>query len=79
MDEERIVRIDWLDPHSVDEWSPIDEQDWSTAKLVESVGRLIKETSDAYVLTLNYVSDDRTASCNMVIPKVCVKRIETVS
>lgn len=76
MDKDRIVRIDWVDPHSVDDWTAVHDIDTSTHYLVTSIGRLIRETSDAFVITLNYASDDDTASCSMVIPKVCVKRIE---
>lgn len=76
MDNPRIVRIDWIDPHSVDEWTTIHDHDWSLTKTVTTIGRLVRETSDAFVISLNHAADDDSISCTMVIPKICVKRME---
>lgn len=79
MDEEnlneQIVRIDWIDPHSIDEWTSLHDMDTTLTKMVTTVGRLVRETSDAYVVSLNHCPDG-DVSCSMIIPKVCVKRME---
>ena len=77
MEETRIVKIEWVDPHSVDEWTDIKDHDWNLTKTVVSIGRVIKETSNAFVLTLCYAKDDETSCCNMVIPKTCIVKVET--
>jgi hypothetical protein len=67
--EGRVAVVRWIDPHSVDEWTTIEEID-QTPCVVESIGILLKENDSVIVLTLN--KSDDTASCTMIIPKRCI-------
>ena len=73
----KIVRVIWLDPHSVDEWVSQDSGELDMPHKVETVGRLIKDESDFIVVSLNVgleVNED--VSCSIIIPKPCIESME---
>ena len=71
------VFVSWVDPHSVDEWSEVDEVEMKHP-LIHSVGYLIKQTKDTLVIALNYDQHDEKISCSMVLPMSCVREIKQV-
>lgn len=81
MDKKDIVHILWVDPHSQDEWTSVDDINDSQC-IISTVGILIRENKRCYVVTLNYNFEEKDASCTIIIPKVCVvkfKKTGTIS
>lgn len=74
--DKKIVYLEWEDPESHDAW---EEWDKLPDKLerIYSIGFIIKETKDMYVMALNVDPRNKTASCTMLIPKKLIlkKRI----
>ncbi len=78
MDKETLVRIEWEDAHSVDEWSdPMDNNLFRT-DTVTTVGQLIRETSEAFIVSLNVDKHEDRVSCSIVIPKTHIKHMEYI-
>ena len=76
----QIVRVVWVDPHSVDEWVPIDSPDLDYPHRVETVGRLIKEEDTFIVVSLNIGLDANSdVSCSIIIPKRCIDKMERLN
>lgn len=76
MDKKQIehlnaVYLEWLDPHSVDAWSELDEISMEPF-IVRTFGILIKESEHALAIALN-ISVGNQASCTMIIPKDAIK------
>lgn len=71
------VYVEWVDPHSIDPWTPKEDIN-SDITLVKSVGFLIRQEEANIVLALNYDEAEDTISCVMVIPKVCIKKMQQV-
>lgn len=73
----KVVQIDWIDAHSVDEWTYIDDDCFNQVATVTTIGFLTKETESYYVCSLNVDGDK--VSCSMIIPKPFVKRIRSLN
>jgi hypothetical protein len=78
MDRQDIVYIEWIDPHSVDEWTDKDNEMLTSMQNVITVGRLVRETSSYVVIALNWCPDTENVSCSMHIPRVCIKKMEHI-
>lgn len=78
MDTKDLVYIEWVDPHSVDEWISKDDEALNSICNVITVGRLIRETSHYIALTLNWCQHNDEVSCTMIIPRVCIKKMERI-
>lgn len=76
--ELRVVKVVWIDPHSVDDWTDVDDLEKEKICKVIAVGFLLKETADKIVLTLNYSASGNDSCCTMIIPKACVLSINEV-
>ena len=75
MDAKTIVRVVWLDPHSVDAWCETDNVSLNLQKEIISVGFLIADKADYICLCLNLAKDGEV-SCSMVIPRFCIVSLD---
>ena len=67
--------IEWIDPHSVDEWTLIEDLKKQKTCRIVTVGRIIFEDKERIAVTLNYNKENEDASCTMILPKrVIVER-----
>jgi hypothetical protein len=78
-DELRVVKVVWIDPHSIDEWCDTEELVDSEICQIVSVGIFVKETPDKIVLTLNYSPSGNEGSCSMILPKKCIVHMSEVA
>ena len=70
----KLEYVLWKDSVSVDAWTAASDLD-GELHVIESIGRLVKETSSAVILALNYDPESNDFSCSIYIPKVnIVKR-----
>ena len=77
MSKYETVRVTWYDPHSIDEWKIIKDIDYSVT-FIESFGYEIHKDDKVTVLALNYDEDQKSVSCTMIIPDVCIKDYEYI-
>lgn len=75
--DKKTVKVTWYDPHSIDEWKPIKDIDYSIT-FIESFGYEIHRDEDVSVIALNYDHDQKAVSCTMVIPDICIKKYEYI-
>lgn len=68
----KVEIVHWVDPHSLDPWTDIDEINLKPCD-IHSVGYVLKENKESLVLSLNVNDENKDASCIMIIPKVCIK------
>jgi len=69
----KIVRVDWIDTCSQDEWTCAHEIDILPITC-HSVGYLIKRTNKA--ITLSATMGDHGANCQYItIPKGCISKV----
>lgn len=71
MAKTELEYIVWIDPHSVDEWSEIEEIKLDTCKII-TFGQVIKEDPQTIAIALNVDHAENKASCVMIIPKICI-------
>lgn len=74
---DKILKIEWGDAVSSDDWTPRNEIDLPPSKII-SVGILIKETRSYYTLALNHDTVSDGASCIMTIPKGMVRKVKVL-
>ena len=72
----KIAVIEWLDPHSVDEWSNVEDIQSKESCLIQTVGILIDQSKTRIIVALNQDPDDLDVSCTMVIPKSAIIAME---
>lgn len=77
-DRLKIIQLVWVDPHSIDEWSDVDELGLENMVQIVSVGILLKEDKHRYVVALNLDAANSNASCTMIIPKFAVSHVEVL-
>tara|TARA_R100001198_G_C5058433_1_gene110784 strand:+ start:16 stop:270 length:255 start_codon:yes stop_codon:yes gene_type:complete len=84
MSEPKLVRIEWVDSTSVDEWTNLDElkaDEKLLAKIITQ-GMLVHEDDQKYILSLNYNEkqglNDEEVGCSIAIPKGCVTEFRLV-
>ena len=71
------IYIEWVDPHSIDEWS--DEKEVKHTKVCKcySFGFFVSEDKDVVKLALNMSPNEdgtNSWSCIMSIPHVCITK-----
>ena len=77
--DRKVVRVIWVDPHSVDEWTSPDTSSLEYPHKVETIGRLIKDEPRFIVVSLNIgLEDDPDVSCSIVIPRECIVKMDEV-
>ena len=69
--DKKAVYLEWEDPESIDEWCEWDKIPNKLARIY-SIGFIIKETKDMYVMALNVDPRNKSSSCTMLIPKKLV-------
>jgi epoxyqueuosine reductase QueG len=65
--DRQIEIVEWIDPHSIDDWTDVDRIE-TKPSLIISVGQVLKETKEVIVIGLNYNPENKDASCSMIIP-----------
>lgn len=70
----KLVTVEWVDAHSEDAWTDIEEID-NSPMVCRTVGYLIKETKQT-VSVAGTVSDDGQACCIMHIPRAWIRWIK---
>lgn len=68
-----VELIEWTDPYSIDEWTPLKDFCSKINKVI-TIGQLLDETPTEIVVALNYSPIDDHASCIMVINKTTIVR-----
>lgn len=71
-----IVRVEWLDAVSRDEWDS--SSDPIKPCLIASVGHLINDEPDFVELAGNYDPENDQTSCVMCIPRGMITSIQTL-
>lgn len=79
IDELRVVKVVWVDPHSVDEWCDVEDLAKEELCKVIAIGIYVKETEDKIVLTLNYSPSGNDSCCSIIIPKRCIVSMTEVA
>ncbi len=69
----RIVRVEWADAFSTDEWTTIEDIGDEHHRCV-SIGWLVKETK-AQISVAGTISEDKQACCIIHIPRGWISRI----
>ena len=69
--DKKAIYLEWQDPESHDAWDEWDKIP-TTLATIYSIGFIIKETKDMYVLALNVDPRNKSCSCTMLIPKKLV-------
>lgn len=68
----RVIKVVWVDPHSIDEWMDAGEVCTSDVCKIISIGIYVKETEDRLVMALNFDPAGDAISCTMLIPRACI-------
>jgi hypothetical protein len=70
--DRKAVKVRWLDPYSIDEWTSISEKN-EEILLIESFGYEIHRDEKGVTIALNYDPENEKMSCATVIPEECIK------
>jgi hypothetical protein len=78
MKDLEIWAIEWIDHHSIDEWTETAELECNYSTIT-TVGMKIKENADVIVMSLNFdpglhKNSEESASCTLNIIKSCITR-----
>lgn len=76
--ERKAVRVKWLDPYSIDEWTTIPTEP-EPVLWIESFGYEIHRDDTVTVIALNYDPENEKMSCATVIPNACIKSYEVIN
>ncbi|HEY2857113.1 MAG TPA: hypothetical protein VGJ21_01690 [Terracidiphilus sp.] len=71
-----LVLVKWIDPGSIDAWTPAEEMTLEPIACV-TAGFLMRETECALYVSASRNGDD--GCCTMVIPQVCVTARHTIA
>ena len=69
----KLLYVEWIDPHSVDSWTEIEELVKKAFKII-SCGIFVYEDDEIVILSLNKSTDKDEVSCTMIIPKECIRK-----
>lgn len=75
--DRKAVRVKWLDPHSVDEWTQVKHLDYKVT-FIESFGYEIHVDDKMACFALNYDEDQDAVSCAMMVPNECIVEYEYI-
>ena len=81
------IYLEWVDPSSFDPWEDINyfsDDDKEFLTVIKTLGFLIRESKDMFVVSLNHSYKDKEdgqeeVSCVMVIPKGVVKSFQIIN
>jgi len=75
-EKELVVYVTWVDPHSVDAWTTVEELDLRPA-YIRSVGYLVAENKKCIAISPNIGDEriDNVVSCTTIIPRQCIVSI----
>lgn len=71
-----MLLVEWVDATSTDEWTDLEELKAYKPHIVKSVGWLLLDDNKNLYMTLNLDDNSNNASCSIVIPKSCIKKIK---
>lgn len=74
----KTVSIVWEDSRQISGWKYLEELNEDVC-ICHSVGKLVKETSDAFFVATTTADDESQMSAIVSIPKSCVKEICEIS
>lgn len=72
-----VVHLIWVDSESSNEWTAIDDLNEPLTE-IHSVGMLIHQDDERYVLAVSYDPDTMSGNGIMYIPRAAVKKITPV-
>jgi len=72
----KVVKVCWVDPHSVDEWTDYDSDEVQKVLDCESSGYLVHESKESITLALNLGLGNDQISCTLVLPRCCITSIQ---
>lgn len=72
-----VVHLTWIDSESINEWCELEELNYSFSE-VHSVGILIFEDEEKFILSVSYDAASDSANGIMLIPKAAVRKVETL-
>jgi hypothetical protein len=78
-DELRVIKVVWIDPHSIDEWMDAEEACAGESCKIISIGIYVKETDDRLVMALNFDPAGDGISCTMILPKACILSVQEIA
>jgi hypothetical protein len=69
-----VMHLIWIDSESTNEWTEVSNLN-SKLTEIHSVGFLVHQDKERYVLAVSYDSDNDAANGIMYIPKKAVKKV----
>jgi len=75
--DRQTVRVQWVDPHSIDCWEDIASISHSIT-IVESYGFEIHRDDEITIIAANIDLSAEKVSCTMVIPNECIRDYEYI-
>lgn len=76
----KIVKLVWIDPTSIDEWTSREDALTYIPHKIITCGILIGETECYYVVSANMDTVNGDVSCVMIVPRAAlVKPLEVIS
>lgn len=76
------VEIHWIDPTVISDWTEIDliDVDQEMTRVIKSVGYLVDETPDNYLIALSVdiIDSVMKINCAKILPKSIVKKISII-
>lgn len=72
-----VIHLTWIDSETVTGWSEVIDLKY-TLKEIHSVGLLIHEDEEKFVVAVSYDEETDSANGIMYIPKCAVRKAETL-
>lgn len=72
-----IEYIEWIDHHSVDEWTDIDHLDLTMSPM-HAAGLVVKEDNFALAICPGFDPEELRSCCTLIIYKPCIIRREVL-
>ncbi len=74
----KIVRIEWVDAYSVDEWSEIKEVVGNEEAKMITIGILLEAKKEHVIVANSYDHVDKKCACAITIPRGCIKNYRVI-
>lgn len=72
-----VIHCVWIDSESDNSWRPLEELDEAMTE-IHSVGFLVHQDFERYVLAVSFDPDTQSANGIMHIPRAAVKKVKPV-